>query len=481
MRVTKTELEEKEIKEIAKLVDSLVRVNDFTIAIDFAEDAYALFKEEFSKRKIFKGFWELFKDIKNLYVKYRVGNLLKNVNFYDGIKKFLFYFMYSKLFIELDKLDPLEALEKFLKTFKPQPQQIKQPKKPQSKRQQKKQKKDDGKKDKKGTGKGKGAGGEKKQEKKKGSSSKKSNDKKGLSADKGSLPIDMTKFKKAMPQIEKVINSGLFEKEDFQKYIGNKAGIAVNQIQIGNIVDLIDIISKRVTKKELDIFFIARKKEETERYRRDEVLKSIPYPDNEMTIKNISNYQELLKTLPTEYIYDDDIFTQKLIRKELLVKDYQTRRLKKQALYLLIDISESMEGQRGVYASGIGVSLVRQAISEGSVYFLRFFDHHVKDLIRITNQKEANKVVDMLLRQPYSGGGTNIERAIRQAVKDIKEDSKKFEKAEIMVITDGYDRVGMNKKELENIKLHSTIIEGENHGLKKISDTYRELKSKDLA
>ena len=475
MRVTKTKLTIEEQKAITKLVDNLVSVNDFTIAIDFAEDAYALFDEEFSKRKIFKGFWELFNDVRRLYVKYRVGNLLKNVEFYNGIKRFLYYFMYSKLFVELDKLDPIEALEKFLKMFKPQPKPI--PVQPQKTRQtrakQEKQekKKGDDKKDKKSLSK-------KKQQKKK-NGSKKSKDKKGLSADKGSLPIDMTKFKQKIPQIDKMISGGIFDKEDFQKYVGDNAGIAVNQIQLKNIVDVIDRISTNLSKKDLDIFFVARRKEETERYRRDKILKSNLIPDNEMTIKNISNYQEMLKVLPTQYIYNDELFTQKLVRKELLVKDYQSRRLKKQALYLLIDVSGSMDkNNRNVYASGVGISLVRQAILEGSVYFLRFFDGMPKDLHRITTQEEANKMVSMLLKQPYTGGGTNISRAIERAVKDIKEDPKQFEKAEIMVITDGCDGVRLSKKDLENIKLHSTIIEGKNSGLKAISDTYRELKVK---
>jgi len=473
MRITKTKLKKKEARQIAKLVDGLITSEDFTLSTDFAEDAYALFKEEFSKRRIFKNYWELFLDIRRLYAKFKLGDLMKNVDFYNQTKSFFRYFIFSSLFRELDKLDPLEALEKFLKTFQP-PQPLPKP-----------QKQPKG-----GLKGGSGAQGQQKKQdsKQKGQGkqpfkSKKSKDKKGLSADKGNIPIDMTKFRQQLPRIEKMIDSGILDKEDFKKFISKQAGVKSEEITIGNIVNLIDKIATNVSEKELEIFYVARKREIIEKYRKDEVLESVPYPDNEMTIKNIDRYQELLKTIPTQYAFDDDIFMQKLLKKELLVRDYQSRRLKKQALYLLIDVSGSMEGngkRKSIYASGVALAFVRQAISEGSVYFLRFFDDTPHELHRITTKKEAEKMTDILVKKPYSGGGTRIDSAIKQAVKDIVKDPVKFEKAEIMIITDGYDVVRTTKGELKKIKVHSTIIDGENDGLEAISKTYTEIKSSEL-
>jgi len=54
MRVTKAKLTKKESRQITKMVDNLVTVDDFTIAVDFAKDAYVLFNEEFSKRRTFQ-------------------------------------------------------------------------------------------------------------------------------------------------------------------------------------------------------------------------------------------------------------------------------------------------------------------------------------------------------------------------------------------------------------------------------------------
>jgi uncharacterized protein with von Willebrand factor type A (vWA) domain len=87
---------------------------------------------------------------------------------------------------------------------------------------------------------------------------------------------------------------------------------------------------------------------------------------------------------------------------------------------------------------------------------------------------------EKLIRQPFSGGGTSIQNAIQTAVEDITKAPDKFEKAEIMVISDGEDDVSISKEGLKDIKLHSTIIDGENEGLKELSESYLELRSNEL-
>jgi len=128
MRITKKRLLKREGKKIVKMVDNLVTVKDFTLSVDFAKDAFALFKEEISKRKMLKSYWELFQDVRKLYARYQIGDLIKNVNFYVKTRSFFRDFIYSSLFHELDKLDPVEALEKFLKMFQPPPPPQPQPK-----------------------------------------------------------------------------------------------------------------------------------------------------------------------------------------------------------------------------------------------------------------------------------------------------------------------------------------------------------------
>lgn len=553
MRVTKTKLTQPIKEQIASMVDESVVVDDFTLSTDFAEDLYALFAEEISKRGIFKGYWELFKDVKDLFIRFKIGELMKNVEFYSRVRQFFRYFITSKLFYELDKLDAMEALEAFLRMFQPPPP----PNQPQpgqgqdgndqgnsqqdqsqqsqgdqqqsgqgdsdsqnqqdgqqgqgdgdgnskegdskdgdgeegqddspskSKQQQgKKQSQPQSGKGQGGNSEGKGSG----QQQQQGGDGRQSQqpprrntqDKQGLSADEKNLPIDMTKFRQSLPKIEKAIATGIFDKDDVKKYLSKNAGVAENELKVHNVMEIIEKISNNVRERDMDILYVARMKEVTERYRRDEVISSVPYPDDEMTIKNIEDSNELLRVLPTEFIHDDDVFMQKFVKKELQIKDYQARRLKRQVLYLLIDVSGSMRGSRNVYASGVALAFVRQALTEGSTYFLRFFDHGIKQLHTVTNEKEAEKMMDILIRQPYSGGGTSITNAIRTAVKDITSDPEGFEKAEIMLITDGEDSVNLSKNDLKKIRLHSTVVEGHNKDLEELSNSYVELKESDF-
>lgn len=469
MRVTKTTTKPKILAKIVELVDQLPPTKDFTLAVDFACDIYAMFAEEISKRSIFKTYWELFGDVRHLYTFFQIGSLMENLDFYNRIRNFLKHFVFSELFQELDKLDPMEATEIFLKLFQPPQQKEQNTSQPQSQSQDQEEQRDqEDEKDKKD------------QPKTHQSPSGKSQDQKGLSADERSLPVDMSEFRKQTPKIEKALGGGLLDRDDFKEIAGKQAGIESKQITIGNIVEVIKKIADKLTQKDLDIFYIARQKEIIDKYRRDEVLESVIFPDNEMSIKDMENHQEVLKTLPSQFALDDEVFLEKLAKKELQVRDYQSRKLKKQALYLLVDVSYSMSGMPSTYASGVALSLVRQAIDEGSIYFLRFFDNHTKDLHRISNKEEAIKMASVLVKNPSSGGGTNIERAIITAVKDIKNDPISFEKAEILIITDGRDVVGLTKNSLNGIKLHSTLINGHNSGLKKVSDTYLELKTSDL-
>lgn len=475
MRITKLQLEPEEIKQIEALTDEITAANkDITLAYDFAKDAYALFKEKVNKRRIFKSFWNIFKDIRTQYTKFKMMDLMKNVDFYGKVRNFFRYFIASGLFHELNKLDPMEALETFLKMFQPPQQQQPSQKPPQTSPDASGTTKED--KDDQTDGQQQ----KKQQPSQKQKQKSQQKDQGGRSADEGNLPIDMTQFKQQLPKIEKALDSGILDTEDFQDYLKKHAGVGHNELKIGNIVNVIDKIAKELSSRELEIFYVARKKEVTEKYRRDEVLKSVPYPEDEMTIKNLDNPMEILKLVPTQYAYDDDIFMQKMVKHELLVRDYQSRRLKRQALYLLIDVSGSMSGIKNVYACGVALAFVRQAISEGSTYFLRFFDDTPHELHLVTSKKDAEKMSDFLIKQPFSGGGTSIQKAINQAVEDITKSPKKFEKAEIMVISDGEDDVNLSKDDLKEVKIHSTMVDGQNKGLENISETYTELSSNEL-
>ena len=84
--------------------------------------------------------------------------------------------------------------------------------------------------------------------------------------------------------------------------------------------------------------------------------------------------------------------------------------------------------------------------------------------------------------------GESIDRALKTAIEDInnpklfkqdKEDkSELYERADILIITDGDDGVCVTKELLEEKKvvLHSFLLGGTNETLKNISHTYQHFK-----
>ena len=108
-----------------------------------------------------------------------------------------------------------------------------------------------------------------------------------------------------------------------------------------------------------------------------------------------------------------------------------------------------------------------------------------------------------MLKNQKSGGGTCIDKALRQAINDINnpelfkqnnadlemaernaiDDKILYERADILIITDGEDGVGVTSRLLEEKKvvLHSFIIVGHNDTLNKISKTCQMMSGKDIS
>jgi uncharacterized protein with von Willebrand factor type A (vWA) domain len=376
--------------------------------------------------------------IRKLYVKFKLTNIQKNQEFYGKIRNFFKMFTQTKLYEELRKLDPYEATKIILELWKPPPPQPK---------------------GKQGKGDGKGDG-------------------KGISADKGSIPIDIRGVQNDLPQIEKLLDAGLNMddvlgdemRDQFGQLAGTGAGVKV----LRKLRDILDEIGSHLYNKNLDVFDLARKLEQTEKYDVQEEVKDTKTPENEMTVSRIKQFTDILGMLPTELMYDDDVFYSRIGRKETRIKQYQHRRKKKQALYLLVDCSGSMGGSKEMFASALVLAMLKKAVDGEAKYFIRYFDTFIYRMMTATNKKQAKKVIQKVLSEQYQGGGTDIKGAIMKAVEDIAKDKEKFEKVDILCITDGENNFDLDRKELEGAILHSFLIGNyDNMSLKKCSDTYQ--------
>jgi len=470
MRLTKYKFKTKnEEKIIENIANDSKEVLDKTILEDFTKDLYSLFEEPDVD---FTSSVTVFNKVRDLYINYGVKDFRSTIDFYNWLKKFLLKFKTTRLYQKLKhEADPLTAISFLLDLFNP----LKQQSPPKSMRVEMEvgSSSKEGEDDKDSEG-----------EEDKGSKSK-NKDQHGASADEDSLPIDTDDYDDKIEKIEQLIASDAFEDgmngDEARKAIANGAGIDHKKINFKNLKELVKSIGSQVFDHNLEILRVARKHQIVHTYLRDEELKDVPMPDDEISYRPIKNMHEIDKVIPSHMGLDDELFNLKLAKGELLVRQNQTKRMKKQVLYLLVDVSGSMEGRKNTYASGVALSLVRQAVDQGCKYFLRFFDYGAHQLHVATDREGANKLCQTLIYTPFSGGGTSIQNALFQAIEDIEYDPVKYDKAEIMLITDGLDSTSLTKEMLKGIKLHTVILDNDrNENLRAISETFCMLKNKDM-
>jgi len=195
---------------------------------------------------------------------------------------------------------------------------------------------------------------------------------------------------------------------------------------------------------------------------------------NKMEIDFYKNIHDLKNALPRELAFDDEIFSAKLFTKTLLIRKFyetesdrfksiSTSRDKKgkdankfeQKFYILMDRSNSMETKmRLFYTKCIVAELLRRKLNTNAKLFYRAFDTEPGKLFKIEKKADFNRLIEKVMFTTTKGR-TNIQKAILQAVKDIKFE-KEMLNTEILIVTDGISKIDKYEtiKELGSIKLN---------------------------
>jgi len=185
---------------------------------------------------------------------------------------------------------------------------------------------------------------------------------------------------------------------------------------------------------------------------------------------------DLERIVYSELALPDELFYVKFADSDLLL--YQKKI--KEALgpiYLLLDKSGSMDGEKIIWAKAVALSLYNRARRENRDFYIRFFDNIPYPLIKVMKNAKSKDVIKMIeyIGKIRGGGGTDISRSIISACEDIKEGHVKGV-SEVILLTDGEDKIAETtvRRSLReaNSVLISVMIRGDNADLRRIADKY---------
>lgn len=190
--------------------------------------------------------------------------------------------------------------------------------------------------------------------------------------------------------------------------------------------------------------------------------------------------EEFPRILKKQFLLPDAAFDQKLISKELLVRQPETeeefldwdsyfeeqnqlneqKRLMRQSTYLLVDVSGTTASHyRLLLEKAICLRFIESNRRDKGSVFLRFFNHDVSRLISSINGQKPHLFWSELLRPIAPFGGTNLQFALQNAVEDIRLESFDSD-TEILVLTDGLAKIDRHAllKKGDGIKINFVII-----------------------
>ncbi|MEM0005643.1 MAG: VWA domain-containing protein [Ignisphaera sp.] len=202
--------------------------------------------------------------------------------------------------------------------------------------------------------------------------------------------------------------------------------------------------------------------------------KKIVYQRGE--VEGYTQGSDIERIVYTEFAYPQLYFYIKLADGNLLLFE-KIIHMNIGPIYLLVDKSGSMDGNKILWAKATALALFMKSRAEHRFFYIRFFDSEPYELFKISpsaRPSEAMKLVEYIA-MVKNGGGTDISKALITACNDIAK-LRTRELSEIILITDGEDRIARSlvKKALQHTKtkLVTVMIMGENEDLRSISSDY---------
>ncbi|MEM9366437.1 MAG: hypothetical protein AAGD07_10610 [Planctomycetota bacterium] len=204
--------------------------------------------------------------------------------------------------------------------------------------------------------------------------------------------------------------------------------------------------------------------------------KMIPAPDGDQTrMRVMESFGELPRLAPASWalkVASPKYFRYRLATKSLMVREKIKRSDKKQLFYAMLDRSKSMQqGERIYKLLAILLNRLRAVARREATLGYSFFDSVVHEEIRIDDASDARDEISRLQRSFFVGDDTDINLALREGIKRIREAVGELgtETPELIIVTDGDHGINVTAKELKHIMLHVFIVEERNEDLMRLA------------
>ena len=232
-------------------------------------------------------------------------------------------------------------------------------------------------------------------------------------------------------------------------------------------------LAEDMSKGALDWLEISRELEKVVRFR---VAKSDKKtPDNEgddSQTRQIKSLMELGRIPATEYALPQTYRIIRAATRDTRIRERVSREDNTQLIYMIIDCSGSMlYGDNSIVkAGGVLFNRLKAVVKEEAVMRFCFFDTKLFPEHIAETPEQARAIMSTFKKEAYQGGGTNIDKCLREAVDRINylcADGTFSEKPELVIVTDGGDRINLHKADFSkhNLKLHAFVVGGENKKL----------------
>ena len=183
-------------------------------------------------------------------------------------------------------------------------------------------------------------------------------------------------------------------------------------------------------------------------------------------VASVTTGNDLARLLPSELVYlaDDDlemILFRKLSERAALEYELRGREtMTRGPIVLCVDESGSMSGSRDEWAKAVTLALADVACKQRREFVIVHFDDAVTKVDRPDVRAGISLAELLTFVSHFSGGGTNIERALMAALGIVRTAKGGLKDANVILISDGADDSAARGAALAGLKEDGVSIHG---------------------